>query len=108
MSDPRPQFDQTDVTGRTIHVNGPFGTTPTPLPASPVSGEFLAEILINTQEMVGAADRLLVSFDSGTTYMQLKRNTIVGWFVRGKITQLYVKALSGSVAAELVINLEEE
>jgi hypothetical protein len=106
MANETPQFEQVDITGRTIHKNGPFSTTPTLIPASPVAGEVIAEVLINTQEMTATSQRLLVSFDGGTTYMQFKKNTIAGWFVRGQ-TQIYVKGSAASVPGELVVNLEE-
>lgn len=107
MVDPAIQFDQADQTGQTIHQNGPFGTTPTLIPSSPVAGQVISEILINTQNISSGSQRLLVSFDGGTTYMEFKKNTIVGWFVRGQQDQLYVKGSTAGVPGEVVVNLEE-
>ena len=103
----KPQFESIDLTGQTLQFASSVGTTPTLFPSSPVANHFVSEILINTQKMTGFSQRLQVSVDGGTTYMDIKRNTIIGISVRGQIQQIHVKSLSGTINFDMILNLEE-
>jgi len=104
MADAIPQFESIDLSGSTAHYVGTVGTTPTSIPGA--SGAPIAEVLINTQSITSGSARLLVSFDAGTTFTTIKRNTILGWSPRGPITQLVIKGNEAGVEYDLVVNYE--
>jgi hypothetical protein len=93
-----------DTDGSTTHETGTVGTTPIQLPSSP--GLTISEVLINTQSITSQANKLLVSFDGGTTFMTFKRNTIVGWSVKSKPTQIDIKGNNAGVEYDILINFE--
>lgn len=103
----RPQFDQADVTGETRQYVGTVGTTAIDLPPAPIAGRFVAEVMFNTQELGAQNQRLLYSYDGGVTFQSLKRNTILGWFVRGQQTGIKIKANTGTVNYDVTVNFEE-
>lgn len=104
----RPQFDQADQTGKTLQFTGTVGTTAIKLPTSPVADHVVAEVLVNTQRISSTAKKLLVSYDGGTTFMEIKRNTLVGWFIRAEgRSQIDIKGNVAGVEYDIVVNLEE-
>lgn len=101
------EIDQSDLTGTTTHFAATVGTTEISLPPSPVSGKIVSEVLINTQIIDSTAQRLLVSFNGGSTFMTFKRNTVIGWFVRGQHPQIKIKGNEAGVPYDVIINLED-
>jgi len=91
-----------DLSGNSDHFTATVGTTPVSLPT--VADKDISAVLINTQEISPSSKRLLVSFDGGTKFLTLKRNTIIGWSPRGPLKQIVVKGSVASVEYDIVIN----
>ena len=47
-----------------------------------------------------------MSYDNGTSYDPVDRNTVVVWDVKGNITQLRVRTTSGTSNYEILLNTE--
>ena len=47
-----------------------------------------------------------VSFDGGTSYLPLARNSIFTWDIKGEITQIRIKTSTGSADYEILLNTE--
>ncbi len=107
MANSTSQFDVQDITGETRQYVGTVDTVAINLPPTPVADKFVSEILFNTQELGTSVQRLLYSFDGGVTFNQIKRNTILGWFVRGQIQQIQIKSNTGTINYDIVVNLED-
>ena len=94
-----------DLEGSTTHEVGTVGTTPVDLPSS--ADKAISELLINTQAIDSATKTLQISFDGGTNYFTLKRNTLVGWSVKGRLQQIKVKGSAASTNYDILINFEK-
>lgn len=100
MSDVIPQHEIVDNDGSTVVESGTATTTPANVPS--VAGNIISGVGI---ENYGNAD-LLTSFDGGTTFKTLEKGGFLSWDVKGNITQLVVKTLSGTADYEIILNLE--
>jgi len=100
-----PQFEVEDVLGTTAQFSGSVGTASTAVPA--VAGAPITEVLVRcASDNTPVTKRLLVSFDSGTTWLTLSPGEYIGWGFKNLPTQIYIKGSVASVAYEIVMNRE--
>lgn len=90
-----------DNRGSSVVYSGTATTTPANVPSSP--GEVISGMSIST----GLND-ILVSFDGGTTFFTVSRRGFFSHNVKGEITQLVVKTLTGTSDYEILINFEDD
>lgn len=94
------EFESTDKEGTTVLYAGSVTTTPTTISNS---GKALDEVSIRCAVDQTITLRLLFSFDN-VTYHKLKVGEMREEEPRGNVTQLYLKALSGTVNYEVAAN----
>ena len=94
-----------DLVGSTDQYSGTVGTTPANIPSS--AGDKIAECLVRcSSDNTPITKRLLISFDSGTTFLTLSPGEFVGWSLKGSPTQIVIKGNVASVSYEIVLNRE--
>lgn len=90
-----------DNDGATKAYSGTVTTTPSNIPS-------VADKVISGMEIVnrGSVD-MEISFDGGTTFTTIVKKESLSWDIKGMITQLVVKTISGSTTYDCLINFEE-
>ena len=104
-----PDFETTDLQGKTLHYNGTVGLTAVPVPSVIVSK--IANVLIRNPNSNGITEVLYFSFDGGANFVSLARGEFAGWSPRNTasnspITQIYVKGSTSAVDYEIVMDFE--
>ena len=95
-----------DLVGSTTHFSGSVGTTPIQIPAS--AGNIIAEVLIHCPLQTPKTKKCLFSLDgSGTGFITLEQGSVLGWSVKGEITQIEVKGNEAGVNYEIILNRED-
>jgi len=89
-----------DNEGSTVVETGTATTTPANVPSA--ADKIISGFAVDNL----GSESLSVSMDGGTTFKAVKKKEFFSWNVKGNITQLVVKTLSGSTAYEIVINHE--
>jgi len=100
-------FEQSDLDGSTVHVNGTATTTATQV-LSGSNTKDIAEVLVDCILDQGKNNRLLVSFDGDSTppFKTLVPGGHVAWSLKGGIKDIWVKTDSGTADFEMLINKE--
>lgn len=98
------QFETRDTVGTTTHFNGTVGTSATAVPGS-------ATTVISELRVVCPIDQedgkhLLVSFDSGTTFIDLYRGGFLDWTPKGDKRQIHIKGSKANTKYQIVMNRE--
>lgn len=93
-----------DLRGSTDHYNGTVGTTPVSIPSSP--GNAIQSVLIDNVS-ISANKKLLVSFDSGTTWKTIPRKAVLQGTIKGAPKQIQVKGSVAGVEYEIILNRED-
>ena len=98
-------FEQVDLSGSTGHFNGSVGSTLTSIPG--FADKNVSEVFI--QNVSVPANRvLLVSFDGGSNFISVGRNSHLAWTPKGYLSQIKIKSQSSlSVDYEILVNFEE-
>jgi len=104
MTDLAPQFETEDLLGQTTQFTGTVGTTSTAFPT--VATTSIAECLIRCPSQTPNSNRLLYSFDGGTTFGTLAPGEFIGWSLKGSPTQIRIKGNVASVNYEIILNKE--
>jgi hypothetical protein len=94
------EFEIRDNEGSSEVESGTATTTPTAYPTTP------GNIISGVSLQVGLTD-IQISFDGGTTYFNVERRGFFSHNVKGNITQVTLKTLSGTSDFELLLNLED-
>ena len=104
MPDEPSQFEIKDNTGSTEHFNSSV-TTVVSVPS--IADKIISEVYL--QNVSTAANRTLqVSFDGGSNFVSIARNSHLAWTPKADLKQLRVKsATASSVDYEFIINFED-
>ncbi len=104
MADLEEGFEQRDNVGSTKHFNGSVNSV---ISIPSFSDKVISEVMI--QNISIPANRILqVSFDGGSNFISVGRNSHIAWTPKGYQTQIKIKSPTGSlVSYEILINFEE-
>lgn len=98
------ESEHRDLEGATNQYNGSVGASPVSIPA--FAGNVISEVIIQNTS-VGVLQILQVSLDGGANYFSLRRNSHLGWSVKGYQTQIRIRSANAfSVNYEAIINFE--
>lgn len=90
-----------DITTETLQFTGSVDTTPVSYPDTATND--IIQILVSCQPQFPSTNRLLVSFDNGTTFFTLSPGSMVGWSADG-IKQIQVKGNVTGVLFDILVN----
>ena len=93
------QREITDNDGTTTAITGTATTTPAGFPTTP--GQGISQVLIKP-----LGNFFEASFDGGSTYLSIVRNSVLTWDVKGEPTQIFVRTTSGTSDFEMLVNRE--
>lgn len=108
MADLAPEFEQTDVLGQTLNINGVATTVAAPFPAV-LNGQ-ISRLLIKNLLSNGPNQILYISFDN-IDFFSMSRGEFLEWTPRKTaanepIQQIFVKSNTGSVAFESIMDFD--
>lgn len=103
MVDLSPQFEISDIEGTTAHFNGSATVFPVQIPSVPATP--ISEVIIKNTNVIGLL-KLQVSFDGGDNYFDIDTGDAIVWGLKGEVKSIYVKASSGSVSYQIIMNRE--
>ncbi len=108
MADLAPEFEQTDVLGQTLNINGVATSVAEPFPAIP-NGQ-ISRLLIKNLLSNGPNQILYISFD-GSTFFSMSRGEFLEWTPRktasnAPIEQIFVRSNTGSVGFESIMDFD--
>ncbi len=99
-SDPVPVTSLPDTAGDTLQ----FAASVTAVISLPtVAGNAISLALVRCKNDQAQSKRLEVSFDGGSTFMELSPGEFVGWPLKGDQTQIQIKAAT-TTDYEIIIN----
>lgn len=88
----------------TSHFNGSVGTSALAVP--PSAGADIQTIAIKNPRSNAFSKILMVSFDGGTTYWDLRRGDSLIWSFKDDLKQIYIRGSAAAVDYQIILNRE--